>query len=1736
MSTENSHPLVQLLASHIEIKEQQPSEAIRSLEETLRLIGAGNISNIDLNNIADIVDLSAIPQGEQQALSQPATTANQDEQFHVFARTNAVRSTQLAGGLNQFLAGTLSNTIGPFIINDRPPFWIDLIRTQRSVALFVQGNPVPVMYFKINMKIAGGLIFTIPKQNTYTIVPTSVWIQAKLLHAFAPADLYAGLKVSSGTLKLSGNFTTNQTGIILGPGSNFSCQLKLVQKALPADAPVSQYGKDARDAAIQLPQEFSFTNNGVVKVGEVSATVFGNNLSAPENSQPNTKYFAQQSRLGLSLNLNEEPLLNINETQSPLVDINGQASITNLWWALPLAQIQLLQPLEASGNGALLIECADGLFANIKGTSKDEISLIKPQFLIEPARINMTDVNSNGAGKSHSFSLWKEADKFVTEATVNFLKEAPIVFNTLSLGDEVLSSVAGFTIDADRPVNIRGEAVAIRTEKGNITLAANETKTTVRLEDYELLINKKAGPNDVLPVPKKMALALSNALLTTTLPAAVSLQATVSSDFKSLTEGTVEISFGLYAYLPTLPDPYIANLGLIRRQLERIVDTPLVVNSRVAGSEVWMWVIAKVTWSTANNLLDTSFELADYNKHKIVNNYRLPFIAPNPAEVDAKRVLFTPLKLDASGSKAGRDFTQRFINHSNDAEPGSTRYQEDVNPVFADFALLDVSSNANQMGVAFSHKLPYMQQLANNDNQRANDDDGIFPLKISGMSVITAGKNAQAFTLPGIAWEPLLNLSFTSAVDPLPGFNYFPNDGVPTVIGNLSNEPVDLAPIPLSKHLVDTFKSNKDGRTYALFNLPFGMVAFAILNQNNATQKIKPSIDNVFPAFENAILGGIQLELVSGSSFENDRGQGLFEGYTFQLVNLYDQLGTQAKSTLGKTPTEIYNQEFLTGGYQPKVGPFIDLKNRPGVPVTGIGISGYGTSMASKWANDDALFAQVSKAEFNVYAGRTSHELVQVVSKEYPFGAKMVRTITIFRMSNGYVARVDSGWKAQTPGVYDFSFLDDNGVKQPNEFNFHPGIVKGVFNIRNIKEVQKPPFDDGFCNLIAITYDADILIDNVAEGGKEFIANNTVQLVPSTGVLGYVQVSPPSVPIPDDSFVALLKSEGGSIGGSINCVIKIAGTEQHMKLHRFDVSPSVDAAGNPIFVGLPRGSAFLPKDGSWSLVQHKISNGNVTPLPAQFSVPLIKEGLRPGFDGAGRDLYNPVDDISPNGLHRIADPANLIVTDTTANNYGFLQNMGSQKVLFLTPSFKKGTGKLLSKTPPLLADSFRLLNGNAIFPNIGDATTNFGQAVSIMKAAVDGAASAEAFVNTGLKDLGKDVYEILDINLKKEGEKFVEQGYELAKKTVGGVIDKALKFDLPNGDYNLVNLPGKLVIAIRYKTSSKPKDEAKKDYPGKFDFDVNSLAADATENWKGKLNNMAVVVSVGPMKELMTVKGNFNSQKGKDLDLGSNNDGGGFSLPTPEIEFSKEVEPVIRILEILASLSTGDYAGALKKGLKVAMSNSGDIWEYKMEASKEIPLVRFPPGPAYESPQTPLKLECSLQVGFNVNAALKVTTDPKQLLPTAGAFFAFRGRLMVMCVSVGAGSVFAIGEAGIRLEADTSPKIGVLLHFGFGAQIGIGLPVVGTATVTFMVGVEVETTSAGKIAITAFMMFKGQAELLAGLVCICIMIEARGTVVKEGPDQPANCEVQVTFAIDVSIFLVINIHFSESWSESRQIA
>jgi hypothetical protein len=70
--------------------------------------------------------------------------------------------------------------------------------------------------------------------------------------------------------------------------------------------------------------------------------------------------------------------------------------------------------------------------------------------------------------------------------------------------------------------------------------------------------------------------------------------------------------------------------------------------------------------------------------------------------------------------------------------------------------------------------------------------------------------------------------------------------------------------------------------------------------------------------------------------------------------------------------------------------------------------------------------------------------------------------------------------------------------------------------------------------------------------------------------------------------------------------------------------------------------------------------------------------------------------------------------------------------------------------------------------------------------------------------------------------------------------------------------------------------------------------------------------------------------------------------------------------------------------------------------------------------------------------------------------------------------------------------------------------------------------------VSGFLLFRGHAELLGGVVSVTITIEAKGSVKKSGGK--TDMIAQVTFGLDISIFLVINISFSESWQEQRQIA
>ena len=67
-------------------------------------------------------------------------------------------------------------------------------------------------------------------------------------------------------------------------------------------------------------------------------------------------------------------------------------------------------------------------------------------------------------------------------------------------------------------------------------------------------------------IPQPIALALENALFKVTPVNGCLLFGQLADDFVKVERGFLFLTFGLFAYLPTLPDPYAADLGFLKFQ------------------------------------------------------------------------------------------------------------------------------------------------------------------------------------------------------------------------------------------------------------------------------------------------------------------------------------------------------------------------------------------------------------------------------------------------------------------------------------------------------------------------------------------------------------------------------------------------------------------------------------------------------------------------------------------------------------------------------------------------------------------------------------------------------------------------------------------------------------------------------------------------------------------------------------------------------------------------------------------------------------------------------------------------------------------------------------------------------------------------------------------------------------------------------------------------------------------
>jgi hypothetical protein len=1681
----------------------------------------------------------------EKLIKEVTKVKDKEPEKKVFIREVPVRTSQIKSSVPNWAIGAkVDKTIGPITRVDGIQVFLDFYRVEKLIALRKQGSNEPFILFKASFSKSKFIVRNAPPievQDSYKVLAGTVWIQVKLFDASAPSNRYFGLKVKGGQISLSAKPVAQGSNLVLAANTQVTVNLNLDSPAVKGSKNEMNYGADAAAVSLQCPDQLGlrFTGAGsgqIMSASNADWNVYGEKGSFKfSNGQPS--FDTQLNRFCIPFKYGKADF-EASHFHGNYVKLEGKPIIKSSSWAIPAGVIDVNAPLEAAGVGGMMQVWEKGMSCLWQGLKGGGLPLHESTFLVEEGRISISSLRAGAAGIYQDFDHWKDnLNPYGTTINLRYPEQSLFLYNCLASGAELVVAQADATLNVDRPKQVSGHAVAIKTKKSFVLVGGSNLQNLIYLIDDNILWDNKL-PFDKVPKFKSIALALENALFTVSPVNGAMIFGKCDATWEKITESQTFLVFGMIAYLPTLPDPYLANLGVLGRFSKK---------ERGEISSIKSWLICRINQKPVAEKEDditVSFHFGAQNPNQ---STKVGVAANLSAETNLNRIKST------SKSTLRKDIPDYESAYNQATSSLGNDY----------FTLLDISSNANQIGVSLNgaardnsprRLTGAVTHLSESEAVVTSQNNEV--IQVEGMEVKVPGYMARIFLLPQVAWEPVMNLTppppadQAGPMDPPEFYNFYPNDGGPSRLANSNPNHVMLAPIPLTNFVLEKYKELQT-EVIAQFTLPFGLKAVAQLSQGAPYNLVKPKLENIRPTFPNDLQGGIQLRAVGGDAGKKIPGKvgmddlPMFAGFTFQLNNVLDTFGQETgASTLGDHVTKIFNGEFSTLNGDPK-----------GVPVVSIDFSGYGASSFSNWLSPSAAIASTSQARFDIMLGRTGHEVIQVKSLVYPWGIRVVRTITLFRTSSGYVFRTDSGWQPESDGRFDFTYSIIRGASSIEvvPYKIHPGTLRGLYNIRNIREdasigefnvkdyVKK---NKKYIDILGVEqtwtentpkeinikcapvfFDADVELENLVQGHKK---NRT----PAKKILGYVQLSPTGFTLTPQRFVELLNTQGGIIGGDIDCVMDVNKSGQLMRISRFDFSHAFAASGSePVFVASARGSVILPKAGSWTTVQHKIETGEVSPLPAHVPVPLIRIG-----EWVQSTVVKPSD--VTNQLLRLANPTEILRAATAQTiNYGFLQSTSTQKALFLTPSFAISNFKLLSKTPILYADAYRLMSGNGIFPNIGNAIDNYGKAAALIDGLVEGQAQVSTIFkeHPTLVDGGVKVLELLAIVAEKQGESIVESGFKLIADKGNSLAEKALAFDMPPWEVVLVEMES-LKIYIDYKTQKSKSSGNPID--SKLNFDINSFANDMADTWKNRLNNIAMVVDLGSFERLMTIKGNFDSKKGSESSYkgGADSSFPSIGYPSPEIEFSDALQPVIDLLEMLMSLSQGKYADVMKKGLQVAMSNSGEIWEYKFEASKDIPLVRFPPEEnLYNNPTTPLKLEAGLELGVYFNAALKITNDPSQLLPTAGAYIQFNGGLEVMCATVGGATIFAVGEVVLKVACDTKIGPSLLMRFGFGASIAVGLPVVGTVSVTYIVGCELYADLT-VISVTAYMLFKGRASLVGGLVSVTIYIEASGTITRLIPENRTECTASVTFGLEISICFVINIDFEETWEESRQIA
>ncbi len=206
--------LLSKLSGHLKTSPKEDEKSIENLQENLAAALPGESINTVKNNFssidnADLFFTDAIPQSRLKKIRDisAGVKITDESNMRVFAREVPIRSSQLKGSVPVWAHGAaVEKTLGPFTNKDGKKIWYDFYKTEKLIALYLEGENNPAILFNVSL-LKRFVIKTLPPiidpAAKYKLQPDSVWVNSKLLASNSPAGYYTGFKIKSGEITLN---------------------------------------------------------------------------------------------------------------------------------------------------------------------------------------------------------------------------------------------------------------------------------------------------------------------------------------------------------------------------------------------------------------------------------------------------------------------------------------------------------------------------------------------------------------------------------------------------------------------------------------------------------------------------------------------------------------------------------------------------------------------------------------------------------------------------------------------------------------------------------------------------------------------------------------------------------------------------------------------------------------------------------------------------------------------------------------------------------------------------------------------------------------------------------------------------------------------------------------------------------------------------------------------------------------------------------------------------------------------------------------------------------------------------------------------------------------------------------------------------------------------------------------------------------------------------------------------